>query len=208
MVTPAGIPADPYLRRRLRRLLWVAGGASFALFLLLAYWSLPAASEPASQPLLASGRPLLPGHDWRYVVVHHSGTKSGGLESFQHGHRARGWNGAGYHFVIANGRGAPDGLIEVSERWMAQEPGAHAGNDHYNRYGIGICLVGDFRGDQPTRKQRHALTRLTAALCQRYGIPAKHIIGHNAIRPGYTECPGSDFPLQELRAEVAQRLAR
>ena len=37
----------------------------------------------------------------------------------------RGWESAGYHFVIGNGTGSPDGSIEVGPRWLAQEAGAH-----------------------------------------------------------------------------------
>ena len=48
---------------------------------------------------------------WRYIVIHHSATASGNAAEFDREHRARGWDGLGYHFVIDNGVGGPDGRV-------------------------------------------------------------------------------------------------
>jgi len=41
-------------------------------------------------------------------------------------HRAKGWDGLAYHFVITNGHGGPDGALQIIPRWWAQKHGAHA----------------------------------------------------------------------------------
>ena len=64
---------------------------------------------------------------WKYIVIHHSATDSGSAASFDRSHRKRGWDGLGYHFVIGNGRGTGDGVVEVGYRWTRQVTGAHAG---------------------------------------------------------------------------------
>src|SRR5687768_8035868 len=54
--------------------------------------------------------PSAPARRWNWIVIHHSATDNGSATSFDRSHRARGWDGMGYDFVIDNGRGAQDGL--------------------------------------------------------------------------------------------------
>jgi hypothetical protein len=82
--------------------------------------------------------------DWKYIVIHHSATAFGSDTEFDRYHRRKGCleNGLGYHFVIGNGSGIPDGEIEIGNRRLDQIDGAHASVEEYNHYGIGI--VGNF----------------------------------------------------------------
>lgn len=131
--------------------------------------------------------------DWRYIVIHHSATERGNEATFDRVHRQeRGWKGVGYDFVIGNGSGAPDGLIEVTFRWEKQITGAHAGVDRYNRYGIGICLVGDFSTGHPTDRQMRSLVALVTYLQDRCHIPTTNVMLHRHVKD--TECPGKNFP--------------
>ena len=133
---------------------------------------------------------------WRYIVIHHSAGPSGNAQTFDKMHRAKGWDGLGYHFVIDNGNGGPDGRIETGPRWRSQKWGAHTGNtpaNAYNNYGVGICLVGDFTDKMPTPAQRQALAKLVSQLCTRYSIPAQNVIGHRDAPGASTECPGDQF---------------
>ena len=133
------------------------------------------------------------GRDWRYIIIHHSGTDSGSEASFDRYHRRqRGWKGIGYDFVIGNGSGTPDGLIEVTFRWEKQITGAHAGVDRYNRHGIGICLVGDFSAGEPTNSQMKSLVALVLYLQQSCRIPLPNILTHRQVKQ--TKCPGENFP--------------
>ena len=65
-----------------------------------------------------------------------------------------------YHFVIGNGTSSRNGQIEIGDRWCRQINGGHVHSDYMNNIGLGICLVGDFNRDQPTR----AATRRTEEL--------------------------------------------
>jgi len=131
--------------------------------------------------------------DWKHIVIHHSFTQSGNEAIFDRYHREqKGWLGVGYHFVIGNGHGSPDGAIEVTFRWEKQLQGAHAGVDEYNTHGIGICLVGNFEQNYPTEKQMASLVALTNYLQDRCRIPTSHIFLHRHLKP--TGCPGRNFP--------------
>ncbi len=134
---------------------------------------------------------------WRHIVVHHSATPGGNAEQFDHYHRTvRGWDELGYHFVITNGQGAPDGQVQVGSRWKVQKWGAHTGgtpDNEYNEYGIGICLVGDFSSSMPTQAQLDSLVELLDYLAARYGISKHNIIGHRDAPGANTQCPGDAF---------------
>lgn len=138
---------------------------------------------------------------WKYIVIHHSATSSGNAEKFDKMHRQRGWeSGLGYDFVIGNGNGSNNGEIEIGTRWIKQIDGAHAGSKEYNKYGIGICLVGNFQEERPTYSQITSLIALINYLQDRYRIPSENIILHRHIKN--TECPGEKFPFFEVLSNI------
>jgi hypothetical protein len=160
--------------------------------------------------------PARPGHPWtttakprawRYIVIHHSATESGNARLFDRAHRSRGWDELGYHFVIDNGLGGPDGMVEVGPRWRSQKHGAHAktADDRFNNFGIGICLVGNFETGRPTARQMQALGELVAFLQARYNIAPSHVVGHRDTKP--TACPGRHLPIAAVRQAAGTRLA-
>ncbi|MFP3938557.1 MAG: peptidoglycan recognition family protein, partial [Phycisphaerae bacterium] len=128
---------------------------------------------------------------WRYIVIHHSATDNGNADLFDAAHRRRGWDELGYHFVINNGAGGPDGRVEVGSRWRRQKHGAHCrtpGNEH-NEHGIGICLVGDFSNHRPSQAQLHALRELVGRLAAEHEISADRVMGHLEAPEQTTACP-------------------
>jgi N-acetyl-anhydromuramyl-L-alanine amidase AmpD len=139
---------------------------------------------------------------WKYVVLHHSANASGSYGAIDQEHRKRlGWEGCGYHFVIGNGTGSPDGQIEVSQRWSDQKHGIHCRNGKtpdVSEYGIGICLVGNLDDSPPTPRQIAAAQRLVTYLSARYRIPADHIGTHAQLASAPTACPGKHFPIQAV----------
>jgi len=153
---------------------------------------------------------------WRYIVIHHSATRSATLEAIRRYHVGLGFEDIGYHFIINNGRapGTRDGEIIPTRRWLEQRPGAHArvrGHPEYNAAGIGICLVGNFEKEPPTPAQMTALERLVTLLAERYAIPLEHIVGHGELKN--TACPGRLFPMEALvmalrQARIQRHLAR
>ena len=139
---------------------------------------------------------------WKYVVVHHSANASGSYDQIDREHRKiQGWDGCGYHFVIGNGTGSPDGTIEVARRWSNQKHGLHCRNGKnpdVNEYGVGICLIGDLDGSPPTPKQVAAARALVAYLANRYEIPSEAVGTHAELADGPTACPGKHFPAEQI----------
>ncbi|HRA88896.1 MAG TPA: peptidoglycan recognition family protein [Planctomycetaceae bacterium] len=146
--------------------------------------------------------------EWTYIIVHHSATESGSVESIHADHLNRRdangnpWLGIGYHFVIGNGQGMPDGTVQATFRWKEQIHGAHSGMSLYNARGIGICLIGDFQQNPPSHAQIASLKQLVKVLATRHRITPDHFMGHAAVKP--TACPGKHFPLNEIRRVISR----
>lgn len=160
----------------------------------------PSPSPSASAtPMPRDSRP------WRWIVIHHSATSTGGAVSFDKMHRDKGWDELGYHFVIGNGSDTGNGMLEVGPRWKKQKWGAHAKtpDNQFNDYGIGICLVGNFDETNPTPEQMRTLSELTARLMVTYNIPPDHVIGHSDTK--HTECPGSHLSVASVRRAATAR---
>jgi hypothetical protein len=169
-------------------------------------------SRPASYRYLTSSvveairRAPVKRRRWQFIVVHNSGTRQGNARVFDYYHRyvRRMQNGLAYHFVIGNGTSTGDGQVEVGDRWRRQINGGHVHSDYLNNISLGICLVGDFNRDQPTRAQLDACEELIRYLRQRCGgtgrgaIPVKP---HREMNPPRwpTDCPGDDFPYSWFR---------
>ena len=147
---------------------------------------------------------IAPVRQWEFIVIHHSATKAGNAEAFDAAHRARGMiNGLAYHFVIDNGtEGMPDGHIETGSRWVTQLHGGHCRQAYINEHGIGICLVGNFSQDQPTAKQLDSLVLLIHGLQEQFKIPDDNVLGHGEVIGEFSECPGKEFPWDELRKKL------
>ena len=143
---------------------------------------------------------------WQYIVVHNSGTRQGNAAAFDYYHRhfRRMQNGLAYHFVIGNGTSTGNGQVEVGDRWRRQINGGHVHSDYLNNIALGICLVGDFNRDQPTRAQLDCCEELIRYLRQRCGKVGDHwpiVKPHRDINPPRwpTDCPGDVFPYSWFR---------
>jgi len=160
--------------------------------------------RPESVPTLSSDvwKPNVPAREWTSIVIHHTATDHGSVESIHEAHLHRKdkhgnpWQGIGYHFVIGNGSGMDSGEIQPTFRWREQMHGAHAGSREFNQHGIGIALVGNFDLAPPPPAQLSAVKRLIAALKAEYGISSDQVIGHGDIKA--TACPGKHFPISEV----------
>ncbi|MFN0198672.1 MAG: peptidoglycan recognition family protein [Planctomycetaceae bacterium] len=147
-------------------------------------------------------RPTIPPRDWKYIVLHHTASNDGSVESIHDTHLQRKdsdgnpWLGIGYHFVIGNGKGMGDGVIEPTFRWKQQMHGAHAGEREYNQQGIGIVLVGNFDEHPPSSAQLAAVKRLVRTLKTEYNVTSDRVVGHSKVKS--TNCPGKYFPLAEI----------
>jgi hypothetical protein len=143
---------------------------------------------------------------WQFIIIHHTATHQGTLESITRGHRERlHTEDTGYHFIINNGQaeGTRDGEITPTPRWLDQRGGAHClveRHPEFNGDGIGIALVGHFNQYRPTPNQMASLERLVLLLRARYEVPLDRIYGHGELKP--TECPGRLFPLDEFLLDI------
>ncbi len=135
---------------------------------------------------------------WKYIVVHNSGTRQGNARifDFYHRHTRHMPNGLAYHFVIGNGTSTGDGQIEIGDRWTRQINGGHVHSDYLNNIALGICLVGDFNRDIPSKAQYAALDELITYLRKRVGRINRRLSivkAHREINPVPTDCPGERF---------------
>ena len=134
---------------------------------------------------------------WKFIIVHNSGTRQGSARVFDYYHRhvRRMRNGLAYHFVIGIGPSTRNGQIEIGDRWVRQMRGGHVHSDYMNNIGLGICLVGDFNRDQPTRAQLEACDELIRYLQERCGAKMQ-VRPHREVNPPRwaTDCPGDVFP--------------
>lgn len=169
----------------------------------------PTPEFPAIDPVTVNNRwkPDADLRDWNYIVLHHTASETGSVESIHEEHLKRKdkkgnhWLGIGYHFVIGNGSGMGDGVIEPTFRWRQQMQGAHAGVADYNQHGIGIVLIGNFEKSPPTDAQTESVKQLVGVLKREYGIASNRVIGHNDVKA--TECPGKLFPMSEVQGSIA-----
>ena len=143
---------------------------------------------------------------WQLIVVHNSGTRQGNARVFDYYHRhvRHMQNGLAYHFVIGNGTSTGNGEVEVGDRWRRQINGGHVHSDYLNNIAVGICLVGDFNRDQPTRAQLECCEELIRYLRQRCGKIENHfplVKPHREVNPPRwaTDCPGDAFPYSWFR---------
>lgn len=134
------------------------------------------------------------------IVVHHSETETGNVETFRTYHvNVKKWADIGYHYIICNGSGGRNGEIQAGRREDLQ--GAHAAKTGPNRNAnsVGVCLVG--KGNFTSAQYEALLVTLTE-LCQKYGIaPSEATIqGHHG------DCPGPGLNLQQVILKVRDRL--
>ena len=123
------------------------------------------------------------------IVIHCSATRcdrSFPMEALAACHRARGYNGCGYHWYITR-----DGRLHPAR--SEDIPGAHA--QGYNAHSLGICYEGglDANGrpaDTRTPLQKAALTALLRAL--RADYPTARILGHRDLPGVHKSCPCFD----------------
>lgn len=114
------------------------------------------------------------------IIIHCSATKEGkdfGVKDIDRMHKARGFSGIGYHYLIPlNG--------DIKNGRSVTHVGAHAKG--HNRNSIGICYIGglDEDGkskDTRTPEQKKSLKALIESLSLTF--PDAEILGHRDLSP-------------------------
>lgn len=93
-------------------------------------------------------------------------------------HKERGWQGIGYHWVIA-----VDGVVEAGRK--PEVVGSHAAG--HNSKSLGICLIGK---DRFTQAQWDSLAYLVKGLYREF--PGAAIKGHYEVADNGKTCPNFD----------------
>ncbi len=169
--------------------------------------SAPTAASGSADASLSDIPPQAPHRDWHSIVLHHSATAAGDVNSIDAAHRlnrdrqGNPWLGIGYHFVVGNGHKMADGEVRPTFRWLQQLAGAHAGRSEHNEHGIGICLIGNFEASEPTARQWAAARSLVQSLAARHAIGRDRIVRHQDVQS--TACPGRMFRWEQFLAEVS-----
>ena len=127
------------------------------------------------------------------LIVHCSATRecddSVNASVIDRWHKARGWKGCGYHFIVLI-----DGTIETGR--MIDKVGAHVKG--MNKSSIGICYIGGLERDGKTPKdtrtpeQKESLLLLIKTLNKIY--PEATLHGHNEF--SNKACPSFDVQSQ------------
>ena len=121
------------------------------------------------------------------IVVHHTGNPVDddlSAEEIHESHKAQGWAGIGYHYVIRK-----DGTIEEGRPvWSV---GAHAYGRNRDTVGIHVC--GNFEIATPTEMQLNSLAELIGWLCRKYSLQASKdvVVAHRDLMA--TACCGQNL---------------
>lgn len=139
-----------------------------------------------------------------YIIIHHFGFPKATFSSIKAKHVDElKWADIGYHYVIGNGNGIPDGEVI---RGRPIEMGACQSRG-FNSKAIGVLLVGNFDISYPSKTQWEALRALVKRLMEEHDIPADNVLGHREIyalqgREAERSCPGWKFDMDKLRKDV------
>lgn len=134
--------------------------------------------------------------DIKKIAVHHGATREGSPEAYANYHvGSLDWPEIAYPLVIGK-----NGIIywTMDLNKVSYHVGLH------NRYTLGVCLIGDFRFDQPTATQYQSLYRLLEALKIDLSLTDQDVLGHQEFA-GYEwkQCPALD--MDGLRGQLAAK---
>ena len=136
-------------------------------------WLFREARQGSFEPALAD---VQPGR-WKGIYIHHSNTPGGDATTVLDASSDGGRYGPPDHFVIGNGDGLGDGVVQYTRRWVEQRPaGSPAAGARIDPAWISICVIGDMDRMPPTDLQRVRLEQLLQALQERLGISAEGVI--------------------------------
>jgi N-acetylmuramoyl-L-alanine amidase len=122
-----------------------------------------------------------------HIVIHCSATAEGKeitAADVDKWHKAKGWEGIGYHFFIKL-----DGTIELGRR--IKQIGSHVAG--HNKNSIGICYAGGVETDNKTPKdtrtkaQMESMKKLVQDLLVRF--PSAKVVGHRDFAGVNKACP-------------------
>jgi len=120
---------------------------------------------------------------WSQIEICYSGTESGNIEELALLSGVDSPEGVNYHFIICNGNGGKDGLIQATEKWQSQSPiiPGQSRNDEavfcetLTEQTIYICVIADNESSFPTDFQVKRTDELVEGLCRKFNIQPESI---------------------------------
>jgi len=139
------------------------------------------------------------------IIIHHSLTDDNiilkDFNAIKRYHtQVKGWNDIGYHWV----------LEQVSNRYFwipgrdEKTPGAHVKEQRMNYKSIGLCVVGNFDKDTPTKEIYQLVAEKCNEIRTRYpGIKVEDVEPHWKYAT-YKSCPGNNFDMDEVHKRMSK----
>lgn len=131
--------------------------------------------------------------DINKIILHCSATREGddsvNVDVIDRWHKARGWSGCGYHFVVLL-----DGTIQFGR--PVHKIGAHVKGENVGS--IGVCYIGGVEKDGKTPKDTRTSEQIASLLevfrFLQKCFPGSTIHGHNEFST--KACPSFDVQLE------------
>ena len=120
---------------------------------------------------------------WNQIKIDYSGTESGNNKQLALLNKADSSEDVNYHFIICNGNGGKDGLIQSTEKWQSQSSITAGQNrsdkqtlsETLNEQTIYICVIADSVTSPPTDFQIKRTEELVEGLCRKFNIQPESI---------------------------------
>ena len=120
---------------------------------------------------------------WSQIEIDYSGTESGNIEQLALLSKLDSPENVNYHFIICNGNGGHDGLIQPTEQWQRQLsiiPGQRLSAvpvlcETLTEQTIYICVIADNENSFPTDSQVKRTEELVESLCRKFKIQPESI---------------------------------
>ena len=133
------------------------------------------------------------------IVIHHSLTKDSGTVSWLAIRKYHvldlGWSDIGYHAGVELVETGSLSHYEILMGRAWDQAGAHTKGE--NHRSLGLCVVGDFDLEAPSRPALEAAARIIRLWMKLYRITSDEIYRHSHFST--KSCPGRLFDLEALR---------
>ena len=149
----------------------------------------------------------------KLLVVHHSATpRTTTVDQIRDYHvNHNGWRDIAYHYVLRQPTNESPVQIAPARKQDGDayiepgEEGAHV-YGYVNYSSLGICCVGNFDEEEVPKRMYDTLVQLLTSFLIALRLDENAVEGHREVPDQNTACPGSQFDLTQLRADVRSAL--
>jgi hypothetical protein len=121
--------------------------------------------------------------NWSQIKIDYSGTESGNIEQLALLSNVDNPGDVNYHFIICNGNGGHDGLIQPTDKWkrqllIAEEQSRNdkqVFSETFSEQTIYICVIADNESTFATDCQVKRTDELVEGLCRKFNIQSESI---------------------------------